>query len=285
MRFSVVIPTIDRVDNLRRTLASIAAADPPPAEVVVVDASAERSAEEVAEEFGVHYVHTAPGLTAQRNRGTERTTGDVIVFLDDDVEIAAEFFSRLVAVYEDADVVGATGRILELDSGRLGGPQSRVRKLLPGGGREGTFTRYGYPRYLRNPDRPADVEFMQGCLMSARREAVIQVGFDEEMRGYALGEDEDFSYRLSRLGRIRYAPDVVVTHNKLGFHSQDTREFGRTVVRNRAYLFRKNFEQTPLARVQFCLLILALVGHRLVNRELDGARGLLEGARETWRGS
>src|SRR4029450_12859074 len=168
MRFSVVIPTIDRVDNLRRTLASIAAADPPPAEVVVVDASAERSAEEVAEEFGVHYVHTAPGLTAQRNRGTERATGEVIVFLDDDVEIAAEFFSRLVAVYEDADVVGATGRILELDSGRLGGPQSRVRKLLPGGGREGTFTRYGYPRYLRNPDRPADVEFMQGSLMSAR---------------------------------------------------------------------------------------------------------------------
>ena len=204
MRFSVVIPTIDRVDNLRTTLASIARADPPPAEIVIVDASAERSAEEVAKEFGVHYMHTAPGLTAQRNRGTERATGDVVVFLDDDVEVAADFFGRLADAYEDEDVVGATGRVLELDSGRLGAPRSRVRKLLPGGGREGAFTRYGYPRYLRNPNRPTDVEFMQGCFMSARRELAPQVLFDEELGGYALAEDEDFSYRLSRLGRIRY---------------------------------------------------------------------------------
>jgi GT2 family glycosyltransferase len=283
MRFSVVIPTIDRVENLRATLASVAAADPPAAETIVVDGSPERSAEEVANEFAARYVHTAPGLTAQRNRGAEAAAGDVVVFLDDDVEVASDFLGRLDEVYEDTGIIGATGRVIEPESRRLGGPRSRLRKLLPGGGREGTFTRYGYPRYLRHPDRATDVEFMQGCLMTARRDAVVAVGFDEALPGYALGEDEDFSYRLSRLGRIRYSPDVVVRHNKLGFHSQDTRDFGRTVVRNRAYLFRKNFQQTQLARAQFVLLVLSLVGHRVVNREFDGARGLIDGARETWR--
>lgn len=280
MRFSVVIPTIDRVDYLRATLASLAGTDPQPAEVIVVDASRERSAESAASESGARYVHSAPGLTSQRNRGVEEATGEVVVFLDDDVEIAPDFFARLEPAYGDSDVVGATGKVIERDSRRLGGPRSRLRSLLPG--KEGTFTRFGYPRYLRDTDRPTDVEFMPGCLMTARREAVARVRFDEEMTGYALGEDEDFSYRLSRLGRIRYLPDVVVRHNKLGFHSQDMREFGRAVVRNRAYLFRKNFDQTPLARTQFTLLVLALVGHRLANREFRGALGLLEGAREAW---
>jgi GT2 family glycosyltransferase len=282
VRFSVVIPTIDRVDYLRATLASVTAADPRPDEVIVVDASRNRSAEGAAAESGAQYVHSAPGLTSQRNRGVDQATGDVVVFLDDDVEIAPDFLGRLASAYADPDVVGATGKVIEPDSGRLGGPRSRLRGLL--GGQEGTFTRFGYPRYVRDTERPTDVEFMPGCVMTARREAVARIGFDEGMGGYALGEDEDFSYRLSRLGRIRYLPDVVVHHKKLGFHSQDTREFGRTVVRNRAYLFRKNFEQTPLARAQFALLVAGLVGQRLVNREFRGALGLLEGAREAWLG-
>jgi hypothetical protein len=78
--------------------------------------------------------------------------------------------------------------------------------------------------------------------------------------------------------------DIVVEHRKLGFGSADERRFGRLVVINRAYLFRKNFEQTPLARAQFGLLVAMLVGHRVVNREWRGARGLLEGAGQVLRG-
>src|SRR5207244_327928 len=169
----------------------------------------------------------------------------------DDVEVSPDVFGVLEDAYRNQSIVGATGLVIEPASRRLGGPRSLLRRLLPGGGREGTFTRFGYPRYLRRQDRPRDVEFMQGCFMSARRTALEQVRFDEEMAGYALGKDEDFSYRLSRLGRIRYLPNIVVHHKKLGFRSQDTREFDRLVVVNRAYLFQKNFRQTPLARAQF----------------------------------
>jgi GT2 family glycosyltransferase len=162
--------------------------------------------------------------------------------------------------------------------------RQRNMGMLPGGGREGTFTRYGYPRYLRDLDSPRDVEFMQGCFMSARREAAAAVRFDEHMGGYALAEDEDFSYRLSQLGRIRYLPEIIVRHRKLGFGAADERRFGRLVVVNRAYLFRKNFRRTPLARAQFAMLVAMLVGHRLVNREWRGAQGLVEGAYQVLRG-
>lgn len=289
MRFSVVIPTLRRERILEATLESLQGCDPAPYEVIVIDADPDKSSRPIVTEFDqqveplVRYHNSEPSLTRQRNLGIDEAAGDVIVFLDDDVRIQPDLFGLLADVFEDPAIVGATGRIVEPRSNRRLSPGSRLRRLLPGGGREGTFTRYGYPRYLRHLDRPTDVEFMQGCFMSARREAATAVRFDEHMSGYALAEDEDFSYRLSRLGRIRYVPEIVVRHRKLGFGSADERLFGRLVVVNRAYLFRKNFAPTPLARAQFALLVTMLVGHRLVNREWRGAQGLLEGAAQVLR--
>jgi hypothetical protein len=180
-------------------------------------------------------------------------------------------------------VVGATGCVREPSSNRVGGKESRVRRLLPGGGAEGTFTRFGYPHRLVHVDQPRDVQFMQGCFMTARLEDARRTGFDEALTGYGLAEDEDFSCRLARLGRIRYLPEAVVEHANRGFAKRDTRAFGRQVVANRAYLFRKNFRQTPLARAQFALLLLVLIGHRVANGDGQGARGLLEGAAQLAR--
>ena len=289
MRFSVVIPTMRREAILEATLASLERCDPPPYEVIIVDSDDDGSSQPVVTAFdhavspAVRYVRTTPSLTRQRNIGIDDASGDVILFLDDDVSIEPDLFARLEEAYNDPDVVGVTGLLIEPDSRRLGGPASPFRRLLPGGGREGTFTRYGYPRYVRTFDRPHDVEFMPGCFMSARRDLAAQVRFDEHMGGYALAEDEDFSYRLSRLGRIRYVPEIVVRHRKLGFGSQNARRFGRLVVVNRTYLFRKNFRRTPLTRLQFGMLIAMFVGHRIVNREWSGVRGLLEGSVQAWR--
>lgn len=284
MRFSVVIPTMRRERILETTLESLQGCDPRPDEVIVIDADAGGSSRPVVTEFDrlvapdVRYYNSEPSLTRQRNLGIDDATGDVVVFLDDDVSIEPDLFGQLAEAYREPEVVGVTGRVVEPEPHRKIGPRSTLRRFLPGGGREGTFTRYGYPRYLTDLDDGQDVEFMQGCFMSARLEAAKEIRFDEHLGGYALAEDEDFSYRLSRLGRIRYVPEIVVQHRKLGFGSADERLFGRLVVVNRAYLFRKNFERTPLARAQFALLVAMLVGHRLVNREWRGAQGLIEGA-------
>jgi glycosyltransferase involved in cell wall biosynthesis len=145
------------------------------------------------------------------------------------------------------------------------------------------MTRFGYPRRLQDVHAERDVEFMQGCLMSGRRPVVARVGFDEALPGYALAEDEDFSYRLSREGRVRYLPDAVVVHKNTGFRSAPTRAFNRDVAVNRTYLFRKNFRRGPLARLQFAGLMAVLAAHRVLNREWGGVRGLLEGLVEAWR--
>jgi GT2 family glycosyltransferase len=205
-----------------------------------------------------------------------------VAFFDDDVDFDPPVLGFVEAAYRDSTVAGVTGQVIEPKSHRVGGREHPLRRWLPGGGRDGTFTRYGYPRYILDTDRPADVEFMPGCFLTARRDVARQVRFDEAMTGYAVAEDEDFSYRLSRLGGIRYVPRAALVHRKMGYSSQDSRRFSCMVVVNRAYLFRKNFPQTPVARAQFGLLVLMLFLHRLANRDWRGARGVLDGAMEVF---
>ena len=280
---SVIIATRGRPEVLAATLASVAALDPPPLEVLVVDGDPEGSARPaVAAHPGMEHASAPPGLTVQRNLGLDRVRGDVAVFLDDDVTVAPDLLAALLPAYDDPAVVGATGTIVEESGRRIGSKQSRMRRLLLGRG-EGRMTSFGYPRRLLDPSRPAEVEFMQGAFMSARTSVAREVRFDERLTGYALAEDEDFSYRLSRRGRIRHVPAAVVHHRNLGFRTADSGEFNRAVVVNRAYLFRKNFARTPLARLKFAAFVGLLIAHRALNREWEGARGLLEGAREARR--
>jgi GT2 family glycosyltransferase len=290
VRVTLVIATRRRPESLRATLASLARCEPLPAEVLVVDGDEAGSAGPIAEEargllgVPVGYVRSPAGLTRQRNAGVRAAGGDVVAFADDDVEFAPGTFAALAAAYDDPAVVGVTGRVVEHEPRRVGGARSRVRELLRLGRAQGTMTAYGYPRRLTDLEAARDVEFMHGCLMSARREAAVAVGFDERLPGYGLAEDEDFGYRLSRTGRVRYEPGASVVHLARGRSSAEQRAFNRTLVVNRSYLFRKSFDRGAASRLRFAALVALLAVHRALNGEWQGVRGLGEGAWAALRG-
>lgn len=289
MDLSLVIATKGRPGHLRDTLAALRRCDPLPLEVLVVDGDPQRSAEAVVAEHRAEgdrpparHLATPAGLTLQRNRGIDAARGDVVVFADDDVELDPGIFRVIAETHAEPGIVGMTARILEEDD-RIGGGPSRLRQLLPGGGEQGSMTSFGYPRRLVDLDTPRDVEFVHGCLMTARRDVAAELRFDEALTGYGLAEDEDFGYRLSRRGRVRYEPRAVVVHHNLGFKGTGTRDFNRMLVLNRSYLFRKNFPRAgAVAKLQFGMLVGILVLHRALNREWRGVQGLAEGARLAW---
>jgi GT2 family glycosyltransferase len=294
VRFSVVIPTLGRSSALLGdALHSLAACQPPPAEIVVVDGSPDGAAMALVAELGgekaepqIRYVACPRGASVQRNAGIDAASGEAILFIDDDAVADRGLFGALERAYRDQEVAGATGRIVQEQYRSFGNQQSLIRRLATPRRGEGTMTRFGYPRHLQDLDSERDVEFMQGCLMSARRDLAAKVRFDTRMggpSGAALLEDEDFSYRLSRLGRVRYLPDAVVHHRATGFRARNARRYSRLIVVDRAYLFRKNFRRTPLARAQFALLVSIFFLHRIVNREWGGVLGLAEGALDAWR--
>jgi GT2 family glycosyltransferase len=276
----VVIATLGRPEPLERALASLAASAVRPDEVLVVDGDEQRGALPVTQrswgDLSVRHLPAARGLTRQRNAGLDEARGEVVLYLDDDARVRPDTLGRVLAAYADPAVVGVTGRVIEPSSNRVGGKDSRIRVLLRGRGRDGTFTAAGYPRRLVDETVTTDIEFMQGAFMSARTSVAREVRFDERLTGYALAEDEDFSCRLAWRGCVRYLGTAVVDHDNAGFRSGDRRVFGHQVVRNRSYLFEKNFPQTRSARLQFRALLVLLVIHRLANRDLPGARGLVE---------
>lgn len=260
-------------------------------EVIVVDGDPARSAESVVQELAhrhpemhIRYVASEAGAALQRNVGIDLAYGDIVVFIDDDCTVEPGLFEALARAYGDPSVVGATGRIDGPSCERLGSnPHSRLRWLLLGGGRQGSMTRFGFRCPIMDVEQARDVQFMPGPLMSARRGLAAEVRFDERLAAYSLGEDDDFSYRLSRRGRIRYEPSAVVSHHELGWRQMDRRQMDRLQVVNRTYLFRKNYSQTLRARAGFATLLAALCAHRVLNREWSGLRGLVDGIRHVHR--
>lgn len=292
MRVSHIIVTMGRPEPLRSALESSIQALSPEDETIVVDGDPEGSARPAFDaaaarhpDAALRYLASAPGTALQRNVGLDTARGQIVVFTDDDCTFRPVLFDQLMEVYEDPAVVGATGRIREPPRPpRLGSDtSSQLRRVILGGGREGAMTSFGFRRPIVDVDRARDVEFMPGPLMSARREIASEVRFDERLTAYGLGEDDDFSYRVSCRGRVRYEPSISVDHNEIGFRSMDRRARDRRQVINRTYLFRKNFAQTPASRIAYCLLIAAMFVHRALNREWDGLRGLADGLAYLWR--
>jgi glycosyltransferase involved in cell wall biosynthesis len=263
--------------------------------VIVVDGDPERSAENIVRDLenrypdvDMRYVASDPGASRQRNVGIDLARGDIVAFIDDDCTFEPGLFEALMSAYQDDTVVGATGWIKRPSRSRLGSdPNSRLRRFVLGGGRQGSMSNFGFRRPIVDVEQPRDVEFMPGPLMSARRDVAAEVRFDERLGTYSLGEDDDFSYRVSRRGRIRYEPSAFVCHEELGWRHTDRRQMDCLQVVNRTYLFRKNFSQTRSARACFAALLAVLCAHRVLNRDWSGLRGLAEGMRRVrrWRRS
>jgi len=89
---TIIIPTRGRADYLAVTLAStMPQARSAAAEVIVVDDGRHPGIETLATERGARYLALGSprGLNAARNVGAAAAAGELLVFVDDDVEVAA----------------------------------------------------------------------------------------------------------------------------------------------------------------------------------------------------
>ena len=199
---SIVFPTRARREYLAVALASVAPqATRVGAEIVVVEDDVEDVATAgLAAEYGARYVALgAPrGINAARNAAVAHSTGELVCFLDDDVEVWPGWLDALL---------GADG------FEALGGP---IRPRLEGS-RLHACGREPLPVTaldLGSEDREA--EFVWGANMALRRSALERVGpFDERLAG--AGDEEDWQRRLRAAGgRVGYVAAAGVDHRRTG---------------------------------------------------------------------
>jgi glycosyltransferase involved in cell wall biosynthesis len=119
IKVTVAIPTYNRADFLRQTLAGIVAQEFPREhfEVLVIDNNSRDHTKAVVAEFAgaapaPRYIHeTRQGLDHARNRAIAEARGDVILFGDDDILVQPDWIARMAApmLADETRQIGAVG--------------------------------------------------------------------------------------------------------------------------------------------------------------------------------
>jgi glycosyltransferase involved in cell wall biosynthesis len=204
VKLSVVIPAHGRRELVERTVRSLARQeDPPPAEAIVVDDGADPGLGDhlraLALPIDLRVLHLPEnrGRAAARNAGIAAAGGDVVVFLDSDMDAVPGFLAAHARAHGEAGVV-ALGDI-------------RTAPEVAGG----AFVEYIDSRGVKKVREGEEIPwryFMTGNSSVAAGLLARAGGFDEEFSEYG-GEDTEMGYRLGACGgRFRFARGAVSLH-------------------------------------------------------------------------
>ena len=211
---SVVISTYSRPQGVLDVLESLSRQTVMPKAIYVVDQSPGTAIAEAVERGRTLYpslrglTHLKvdfQGLTKARNHGLARVTTPVTTFIDDDVVVGPTYIEEVLAFFRGGHcvVVGGLPRFGNLEH-RGGPPPSTAWALYR---RLFNISRPGDTwRVLPNFEvlyntaisEPIQSEYISGSNFSVLTAVAKDIGFDEKLIYYSIGEDIDFPVRVRR---------------------------------------------------------------------------------------
>jgi len=198
---SVVVPVGGDAPAWGRCLEGLARLDPPPGEIIaVIDGPGTDPCPEAAA-IGATLVvlDERVGPAGARNRGADVASGELLFFVDSDVELPPGIVARLVSLFSSLGGVSAVIGSYDDEPGDRGF-LSQYRNLLH--------------HWVHQHGRERASTFWGAC-GAVRRSAFLELGgFDED---YAIPcvEDIELGARLRRAGHeIRLVKDLQVKHLK-----------------------------------------------------------------------
>lgn len=178
---TVVIPALNEAEGLPRVLNQLASQTHPPEQIVVADAHSTDATRAVAEALGAVVVEG--GMPAVgRNAGAAVATGELLLFLDADVDLEPTFIEEAVAEFFDRDLTIAGARIepVEREPGNLFACE--------------VANFYLEAMQYVSPHAPGF------CMLTRKVTHDAINGFDEQV---LLAEDHDYAQRAAELGKFR----------------------------------------------------------------------------------
>jgi GT2 family glycosyltransferase len=207
-RFSVVIPTHNRRSAVTRLLVALRKQDPVPGgfeAIVVADGCTDGTVETLrGRDTGFRCVvleQPPSGPAAARNRGAADATGDILLFLDDDVEPRPGVLRAHAAFHaEVADGIGI----------------GYLEPAVTASGFFGVILRGWWESMFEEARRPGHrylySDVLTGHCSIERRAFERLGGFDATLRSH---EDYELGYRAIVAGmNLRFIPEAIAVHHE-----------------------------------------------------------------------
>ena len=247
MKISVVIPTLNRRETLRKVFEDLRRQSYTNFEVVILDGGSTDGTQELCCQYEniidiCFYVQQHPGIVVAMNEALSYCKGDVFTRTDDDVALSKDWLKEIVAafvLYPDAGgVTGPTviprerrdNRDLISFNERLMNPRGifwkMFRALYHGYFMEGApfavsrFYRSGAFSLGSNYKSALEVkgiievDYLESCNWSMKIELIRHIGgFDERYGGVSEYFEADMVFRIKRLGfRMYFNPLSHIQH-------------------------------------------------------------------------
>ena len=210
MQISIVIPTLGRSEYVRDCAVDISKMDFGHFEVLVIDqgaGDARVKRDTLPPEVRV-FTSDIPNASLARNIGLREAKGKIVLFLDDDVRIPNRNFLRNhLRHYDDPDVAGVYGQVLEVDQAPTNSPEPETIK-----------TDWGWMTLPANYGRACRTRNGGSGNLSVRRDWALAVGgMDAWFEKGARREETEFNLRYTkRFGPLVFDPEAGLTHLSAG---------------------------------------------------------------------
>lgn len=253
---SAVVATLDRMASLSRTLESLASQRFLPAELVVVDGSADMGSKTVVRNFqemtGLRCKvqwHSAAqlGAAAQRNQGVRAATQSFIWFFDDDILFEPDCLARLwQAIRSDKGLGGVNAMITNQRYTSPGLVTRTVYSLLDGNTRTTYAGKCIGPALNILPEDDESlpdvvpVEWLNTTCTIYRREALPNPTFESHFTGYSFMEDVGLSLTVGKKWKLANVRTARIYHDSQPATYKDNKlQFAKMELINRYFIMTK----------------------------------------------
>lgn len=297
---SVVIPTKNRQGIIKNLLSSFIVQEITyPIEFLIIDQTEvsmmvddlkvlKEIASLVAEKNVVKYYHVTglSGLTQARNIGIDKATGKILLFLDDDIVLLPGFIKGIMEGF-NRGFNGVSGIILE-NGADEGWVKEQYTNLFFRG-----YIKDKRRRVYRKPYRfeiYTKTNVLSGGLVAYSKELLEKARFDENLIRYALGEDKEFSMRVSYQGaKLAICTQAIAYHMKHPVGKPDIfkRYEGKTAfIKYLQYKFSRLLRRRLAISTNWALLgtFLDALINSIIKKSLGPLKGALSGLDKAYKG-
>ncbi|MGE6575986.1 glycosyltransferase [Paenibacillus xylanexedens] len=250
---SIVINTKNRPERLGITLQALCRQDIDKSlyEVVIIDDGSSINLSKIIEDarrkMNVNFIRQESlGYTTARNKGIAASSGELILFMDDDVIVNKDFLNYHIESHRESRDIVAVGDRYNSYIGDLNATNSKEIIDNALSGRFETLMKksrvdyYAKQTFRIFDQSPSGDPIPWVCFVtrnvSVRKEHLLHVGgFDTGFKGWGV-DDIELGYRLYNIGlKYRYIPKATVYHLDHPIHSKKKED----LIKNLNYFIEK----------------------------------------------